>query len=246
MASAAHGSGDALHVAGAPIGHEHADVTGGWLRPAVFGVMDGLVSNFALIAGVAGAGAPSRTVALTGLAGLVAGAFSMAAGEYVSVASQAESQQAELDLERQELLRNPEGERAELAQLYIARGVDPQLASEVARQLSVDPHEALRVHAMEELGVDPGELPSPWTAAGSSFVAFTVGALLPLLPYLLGASDLSAAAILALLALFGTGVLTSRFTNRSWLFSGSRQLLLGTIAAAVTFAVGMAFGVVGS
>jgi len=206
--------------------------------------MDGLVSNFALIAGVAGAGAPPRTVALTGLAGLVAGAFSMAAGEYVSVASQGESQQAELDLEREELRRNPEGERAELAQVYIDRGVDPELASEVARQMSLNPIEALRVHALEELGVDPSELPSPWTAAGSSFAAFTAGALLPLLPYLLGASNLTAAAVLALLALFGTGVLTSRFTNRSWLFSGSRQLLLGLIAAGVTFVVGMAFGAI--
>jgi VIT1/CCC1 family predicted Fe2+/Mn2+ transporter len=206
--------------------------------------MDGLVSNFALIAGVAGAGAAPRTVALTGLAGLVAGAFSMAAGEYVSVASQGESAQAELDTERQELLRNPEGERAELAQVYIDRGVEPQLALEVARQMSVNPDDALRVHAMEELGVDPSELPSPWTAAGSSFAAFVVGALMPLLPYLLGASNLTAAAVIALLALFGTGVLTSQFTNRHWLFSGTRQLLLGTIAAAVTFAVGMAFGAV--
>lgn len=244
MASRAGDPADAGHAVGIPIGHEHADVTGGWLRPAVFGVMDGLVSNFALIAGVAGAGALPRTVALTGLAGLVAGAFSMAAGEYVSVASQSESAQAELDLERQELLRNPEGERAELAQVYIARGVDPQLALEVARQMSLDPTEALRVHALEELGVDPSELPSPWTAAGSSFAAFLVGALLPLLPYLLGASNLTAAAVIALLALFGTGVLTSQFTNRHWLFSGTRQLLLGTIAAAVTFAVGMAFGAV--
>ncbi|MBA2552931.1 MAG: VIT1/CCC1 transporter family protein [Geodermatophilaceae bacterium] len=233
------------HPIGAAIGHEHADVTGGWLRPAVFGVMDGLVSNFALIAGVAGAGAAPRTVALTGLAGLVAGAFSMATGEYVSVASQGESQQAELDLERQELLRNPEGERTELAQVYIDRGVDPELAHEVARQMSLDPMEALRVHAMEELGVDPTELPSPWTAAGSSFAAFLVGAFLPLLPYLLGASNLTIAAIIAMIALFGTGVVTSRFTNRTWLFSGSRQLVLGMVAAVVTFAVGMAFGVVG-
>jgi len=233
------------HPIGAAIGHEHADVTGGWLRPAVFGVMDGLVSNFALIAGVAGAGAAPRTVALTGLAGLVAGAFSMATGEYVSVASQGESQQAELDLERQELLRNPEGERTELAQVYIDRGVDPELAHEVARQMSLDPMEALRVHAMEELGVDPTELPSPWTAAGSSFAAFLVGAFMPLLPYLLGASNLTIAAIIAMIALFGTGVVTSRFTNRTWLFSGSRQLVLGMVAAVVTFAVGMAFGVVG-
>lgn len=226
----------------APIGHEHRDVTGGWLRPAVFGVMDGLVSNFALIAGVAGADSAPRTVALTGLAGLVAGACSMAIGEYVSVASQSESTQAELDAERRELLHNPDGERAELAQVYIDRGVEPVLAHEVARQMSRDPDEALRVHALEELGVDPGDLPSPWTAAVSSFAAFTAGALLPLLPYLLGASSLTVAAVVACLALFVTGALTSRFTNRSWLFGGNRQLLLGALAAAVTFAVGMAFG----
>lgn len=242
MASATHEPDGAVHDPGVPIGHEHADVTGGWLRPAVFGVMDGLVSNFALIAGVAGAGVSPRTVALTGVAGLIAGAFSMATGEYVSVASQGESAQAELELERRELLRNPDGERAELAQVYVDRGVEPALAAEVARQLSVDPEEALRVHAMEELGVDPRELPSPWTAAGSSFLAFTIGAFLPLLPYLLGASNLTFAAIVAVLALFGTGALTSRFTNRSWLFGGTRQLLLGVIAAVVTFAVGAAFG----
>lgn len=229
------------HPVGA-IGHEHSDAAGGWLRPAVFGVMDGLVSNFALIAGVAGAGASQRTVALTGLAGLVAGAFSMATGEYVSVASQTESTQAELDLERHELRHNPEGERAELAQVYVDRGVEPELAHEVARQMSIDPEEALRVHALEELGVDPGELPNPWVAAGASFAAFSGGALLPLLPYLFGAQSLTLAAVLALTALFGTGALTSQFTNRSWLYAGARQLILGAVAAAVTFAVGSAFG----
>ncbi|CAN5161610.1 VIT1/CCC1 transporter family protein [soil metagenome] len=232
------------HPAG-EIGHEHGDAAGGWLRPAVFGVMDGLVSNFALIAGVAGAGAAQRTVAPTGLAGLVAGAFSMATGEYVSVASQAESTRAELELERRELRHNPDGESAELAQVYIARGVDPELAAEVARQMSVDPEEALRVHALEELGVDPGELPNPWVAAGSSFAAFTIGALLPALPYLLGASSLALAAVIALVALFGSGALTSRFTNRSWSYAGARQLILGAVAAAVTFAVGSAFGASG-
>lgn len=231
------------HPAG-PMGHEHRDVTGGWLRPAVFGVMDGLVSNFALIAGVAGAGAAPRTVALTGLAGLVAGAISMATGEYVSVASQSESAQAELDLERRELHRNPDAERTELAHVYIARGVEPALAHEVARQMSRNPEDALRVHALEELGVDPSELPSPWTAAGSSFVSFVAGAFLPLLPYLLGASNLTVAAIVATVALFATGALISRFTNRSWVYSGIRQLLLGVLAAAVTFAVGAAFGAV--
>ena len=163
--------------------HSHRDVTGGWLRPAVFGVMDGLVSNTALIAGVAGGGAPPRTVALAGLAGLVAGAFSMATGEYVSVASQTELARAEIEVEKAELRRVPEAEEAELAAIYRGRGVDDVTAREVARQLSRDPEQAWRVHAREELGVDPDDLPSPWTAATSSFGAFVVGAAVPLLPY---------------------------------------------------------------
>jgi len=220
----------------------HRDVTGGWLRPAVFGVMDGLVSNTALIAGVAGGGAAPRAVALAGLAGLVAGAFSMATGEYVSVASQAELTHAEIEIEKAELARVPEEEQAELALAYIKRGVDPDTAAEVARQLSLDPEQAWRVHAREELGVDPDDLPSPWLAAGSSFGAFTIGALVPLLPYVLGLTSLLVPVLLALLALFAAGALVSRFTNRTALYSGGRQLLLGGAAAAVTFGIGTAVG----
>ena len=220
----------------------HRDVTGGWLRPAVFGVMDGLVSNTALIAGVAGGGAAPRAVALAGLAGLVAGAFSMATGEYVSVASQAELTRAEIEIEKAELARVPEEEQAELALAYIKRGVDPDTAAEVARQLSLDPEQAWRVHAREELGVDPDDLPSPWLAAGSSFGAFTIGALVPLLPYVLGLTSLLVPVLLALLALFAAGALVSRFTNRTALYSGGRQLLLGGAAAAVTFGIGTAVG----
>jgi len=222
--------------------HSHRDVTGGWLRPAVFGVMDGLVSNVALISGVAGSGAAPRTVALTGLAGLVAGAFSMATGEYTSVASQRELTQAEIDIEKRELARHPEDEEAELASLYARRGVAPALAREVARQLSADPEQAWRVHAREELGVDPDDLPSAWTAAGSSFAAFTAGALVPLLPYLLGASTLLPALLVSMLGLFLAGAVVSRFTNRTWLYSGVRQLLLGVLAATVTWIVGTAAG----
>jgi len=222
--------------------HSHRDVTGGWLRPAVFGVMDGLVSNVALISGVAGSGAEPRTVALTGLAGLVAGAFSMATGEYTSVASQTELTQAEIDIEKRELARHPQDEEAELASLYARRGVSPALAREVARQLSADPEQAWRVHAREELGVDPDDLPSPWTAAGSSFAAFTGGALVPLLPYLLGASTLLPALLVSMLGLFLAGAVVSRFTNRSWLYSGVRQLLLSVLAATVTWLVGTAAG----
>jgi VIT1/CCC1 family predicted Fe2+/Mn2+ transporter len=183
-------------------------------------------------------------VSLAGLAGLVGGAFSMATGEYVSVQSQNESAHAEIEIERHELRVNSAAEQAELAQSYVDRGVEPTLARQVAEQISRDPDEALSVHAMAELGVNPSELPSPWTAAGSSFASFTVGALIPLLPYLFGATSLLASAILSLAALFGAGALTSRFTARSWIFSGGRQVLLGTVAAAVTFAVGSLFNVV--
>lgn len=235
-------SGEAVAGHRAEIHHQHRDVTGGWLRPAVFGVMDGLVSNFALIAGVAGGGAGPGTVALAGLAGLVAGAFSMATGEYTSVSSQTELTRAEIAVEQAEIRRRPEAELAELAGLYEARGVEPALARRVAEQLSRDPEQAWRVHAREELGVDPDDLPSPWTAAAASFAAFVAGALLPLLPYLLGASSLLAAAVLAGVGLFGAGAATSRFTSRGWLYAGLRQLLLGAAAAAVTFGVGSAVG----
>ncbi|GAB2868703.1 VIT1/CCC1 transporter family protein [Actinoallomurus bryophytorum] len=226
----------------AEIHHEHRDVTGGWLRPAVFGAMDGLVSNFALIAGVAGGRAHHQVIVLTGLAGLAAGAFSMAAGEYISVASQAELAQAEIEVERRELQHRPEAEELELAQLYEARGLDPELAREVARQLSRDPEEALGVHAREELGIDPGDLPSPVLAAGSSFLSFAVGACLPVLPYLLGATSLWPAAMLAAVGLFGAGALVSRVTARSWWYGGLRQLTLGGAAAAITFVVGSLIG----
>jgi len=233
---------DAAGARTLPEDHHHRDVTGGWLRPAVFGVMDGLVSNTALIAGVAGGGAPPRTVALAGLAGLAAGAFSMATGEYVSVASQAELTRAEIEIEKAELRRVPAAEQAELAAIYRSRGVDAETAAEVARQLSLDPETVWRVHAREELGVDPDDLPSPWTAAGSSFAAFTLGALVPLLPYLLGAATLLATVLLALLALFGAGALVSRFTDRGALYSGGRQLLLGAVAAALTYGIGTLVG----
>ena len=225
--------------------HDHRDVTGGWLRPAVFGVMDGLVSNTALVAGVAGGGASALAVLLAGLAGLAAGAFSMATGEYVSVASQDELTRAEIEVEKAEIRRVPEAEEAELAAIFASRGVDAATAAEVARQLSVDPEQAWRVHAREELGVDPDDLPSPWVAAGSSFAAFTVGALVPVLPYLLGGSGLLLPVLLALVALFVAGAVVSRFTDRTALYSGSRQLLLGGAATALTYGVGTLVGASG-
>ncbi|WP_028803134.1 VIT1/CCC1 transporter family protein [Streptomyces sp. 142MFCol3.1] len=222
--------------------HTHRDVNGGWLRPAVFGAMDGLVSNLALMTGVAGGAVSHRTIVITGLAGLAAGAFSMAAGEYTSVASQRELVEAELDVERTELRKHPKDEERELADLYEARGVEPELAREVARQLSRDPEQALEIHAREELGIDPGDLPSPSVAAVSSFGSFALGALLPVLPYLLGATALWPALVLAFIGLFACGAIVAKVTARSWWFSGLRQLALGGAAAGVTYALGSLFG----
>jgi VIT1/CCC1 family predicted Fe2+/Mn2+ transporter len=192
--------------------------------------------------GVVGGSASRTTVILTGLAGLAAGAFSMAAGEYTSVASQRELVEAELEVERRELHHNPHDELAELTQLYVSRGVEPGLAAEVARQLSADPEQALEIHAREELGVDPYDLPSPLLAAVSSFGAFAVGALLPVLPYLLGAASMLPALVVALLGLFLCGAVVSRVTARTWWYSGLRQLLLGSAAAGVTFLLGRLIG----
>ncbi|MEU6662882.1 VIT1/CCC1 transporter family protein [Streptomyces sp. NPDC046821] len=222
--------------------HTHRDVNGGWLRPAVFGAMDGLVSNLALMTGVAGGDVSQQTIVIAGLSGLAAGAFSMAAGEYTSVASQRELVEAELDVERRELRKHPADEERELAELYMSRGVEPELAREVARQLSQDPEQALEIHAREELGIDPSDLPSPTVAAVSSFGSFALGALLPLLPYLLGASALWPAVLLALVGLFACGAIVAKVTARSWWFSGLRQLALGGAAAGVTYLLGTLFG----
>jgi VIT1/CCC1 family predicted Fe2+/Mn2+ transporter len=224
------------------IQHEHSDVTGGWLRPAVFGASDGLVSNVALISGVAGGTSDSNTVLLAGLAGLAAGAFSMAAGEYISVRSQAEQALSEIDTERREIARNPRGEEFELAQMYVAKGLDPDLARQVARQLSVDPDTALDVHVREELGIDVGQLPSAMLAAGWSFVAFAIGAVLPVLPYLFGATTLGPAVVLTLLGLFLCGAFVTRLTPRPWWYGGGRQVLVGAVAAAVTYGFGSLVG----
>jgi VIT1/CCC1 family predicted Fe2+/Mn2+ transporter len=226
----------------AEIHHDHRDVNGGWLRPAVFGAADGLVSNFALMAGVAGGTADSGTVVIAGLAGLAAGAFSMAAGEYTSVSAQAELAQAEIDIERRELQERPHAELEELTAMFVDRGVDPELARRVATDLSADPELALDVHVRAELNLDPNDLPSPIVASVSSFLSFTAGALIPVLPYLFGATALWPATVLALIGLFGIGALSARVTSRSWWYSGARQLLLGSAAAAVTFLVGSAVG----
>lgn len=226
------------------VGHEHSN-DGGWLRPAVFGSMDGLVSNFALIAGVGGGHSSHSVIVLTGVAGLVAGAFSMATGEYISVQSQNESISREIEIERHALKHNADAELAELTQVYIDRGVDPVASADVAAQISQDPEQALRVHTLVELGVDSQHLPSPVLAAASSILAFSLGAVLPLVPYLAGLDLLWLSALIFVLAAFGAGAFASRFTIRSWWFGGLRQLVLGGCAAALTFGIGELFHAAG-
>ncbi|MGC5017824.1 VIT1/CCC1 transporter family protein [Micromonospora sp. DT47] len=223
----------------------HADVSGGWLRPAVFGAMDGLVTNIALIAGVGGGGVSPRSIVLTGTAGLVAGAISMGLGEYTSVRSANEQVAAEVAKERRELERHPEAEARELADAWVARGLPRDLAMQVAEAVRRNPEEALRMHVKEELGIDPDEQPSPWTAAVSSFLCFSVGALVPLLTYLLGFTSLWLALGVGGVGLVVAGAIVARFTYRPWWTSGLRQLLLGAAAAAATYLVGALIGVQG-
>ena len=224
----------------------HGDVSGGRLRPAVFGAMDGLVTNIALIAGVGGGGAAPRTIVLTGVAGTLAGAISMAFGEYISVRSQNEQIVQEINRERREIAIHPEAEQAELAAAWRTRGLSPRLAAAVAAELHRHPEEALRAHAQEELGVDPYEHPSPWTAAILSFVTFAVGALIPLITYFAGVQTLWPALGVGGVGLFALGALVSRWTAQRWWYSGLRQLALGTAAAGVTYLVGSLIGVNGA
>jgi len=232
-----------VHTHGAV--HQHRDVRSGGARAAVFGMSDGLVTNVSLILGVAGAHPAASVVRLTGLAGLVAGAFSMAAGEYVSMQAQRELLQRELDVERQSLRRAPEAERRELKAIYVKRGVDPDLATELVAEVMRDPEVALETHAREELGVDPKALGSPWQAAISSFVTFSIGAFLPLIPWLFAsgtAATLASVVIGAVAALIVGGAL-GLFTGRSPLRSAFRQLGVAALAAGVTYGIGTAVGV---
>jgi vacuolar iron transporter family protein len=223
-------------------GHQHRDVSGGWLRPAVFGAMDGLVTNASLIAGVGGGGGASHTIVLTGLAGLAAGACSMATGEFVSVSSQNELVYAEVNKERLELEHNPVAEQAELAGMLRARGVSAATARQAAAEISAQPEMALQVHALEELGVNPGELPSPVVAAGASLASFAVGALIPLLPYLFGWDVLAAALALAAVAAVVGGGVVARLTARPFWRGALRQLLLGACAVGITYLIGTLVG----
>ena len=222
--------------------HRHRDVSGGKLRPTVFGAVDGLVTNASLIAGLGGGGVSPHTVVLTGAAALVAGAFSMGTGEYISVTNQNELVHAEVATERTMHARFPAAEQAELAETFRGYGADPETATRMAAAVSRDPDTALRVHTREELGVDPFGLPSALAAAVSSLVAFSAGALIPLLPYLAGLDALPVALGIAAVALLTLGMAVGRLTGRPVLRSGLRQLLLGGVAVAVTFTVGSLIG----
>jgi VIT1/CCC1 family predicted Fe2+/Mn2+ transporter len=212
----------------------------GALRAAIFGLNDGLVSNLSLIMGVAGASVQNRFVILAGVAGLLAGAFSMAAGEYVSMKVQRELFERLLHLEAHELATEPEAEHRELRQIYERRGYPPDLASAVTDLVMKDPKMALETHAREELGLDPDQLGSPWGAALSSFLTFSVGAVIPLLPFLFssGATAVLVAIVASGVALFAAGASLSILTGRSMWVSGARMLVVAAVAASVTFGVG--------
>jgi vacuolar iron transporter family protein len=222
--------------------HRHRDVSGGWLRPTVFGAVDGLVTNASLIAGLGGGGVAPHTVVLSGVAALVAGAFSMGTGEYVSVTNQNELVHAEVAVERKMHARFPAAEQAELAETFRGYGAERDTAARMAAAVSRDPDTALRVHTREELGVDYRELPSALLAGVASLLAFSAGALLPLLPYLAGLHVLGAALGVAAVTLTAGGMFVGKLTGRPVLRSGLRQFLLGALAIGVTYGVGSLIG----
>lgn len=224
----------------------HRDVRGGGLRAAVFGVSDGLVSNVSLVLGTAGAHPAGGVVRLAGLAGLIGGSFSMAAGEYISMRSQREVFEYELGVERDEIARNPAAERRELEGIYRSRGIDADTARELSEKMMADPATALEVHAREELGIDPGELGSPIEAAVASFVTFAIGALVPLIAFLGGSSGSGAielSIVLAGAAALVVGAALSFLTRRNLFYSALRQLLICAVAGAATYGIGSAIGV---
>jgi VIT1/CCC1 family predicted Fe2+/Mn2+ transporter len=228
------------------VGKRHRGVSGGGkLRAAVFGVNDGLLSNASLILGVAGASANNSMILLSGVAGLLAGAFSMAAGEYVSVRSQREMFEYQIGLEREELAQYPEEEAEELALIYAARGLPREDAQKLARTVIADPAQALDTLAREELGLNPEDLGSPWGVAFFSFLSFAAGALVPLLPFFVlgGARALSVSIACTALALFGVGAVISLFTGRSALRDGLRMLAIGVATGGLTYAIGKLLGV---
>jgi VIT1/CCC1 family predicted Fe2+/Mn2+ transporter len=224
--------------------HHHRDVRGGGARAAVFGISDGLVTNVSLVLGIAGANAGGAFVRLAGVAGLVAGSFSMAAGEYLSMTAQRELMERELEVERRSLHRSPEGEAAELRGVYVRRGIDPTVATEMVNEVHQDPDLALETHAREELGISVQSLGSPWQAAAASFVTFALGAFIPLAPWLFtsGTVAIVLSVVLGAVASLVVGVVLARFTERPVVASALRQLAVTAVAAAVTFGVGKAIG----
>ncbi len=228
-----------------PIKPHHRNIGGGQARAAVFGVSDGLVSNVSLVMGVAGAQSAQGLVRVAGLAGLVAGACSMAAGEYISMKAQNELLERELDMERTELAHRPELEARELAALYAQRGVHPEVARQVSEELMKDPEAALAAHAREELGIDPESLGSPVGAAISSLGAFSVGAVVPLLPWFFtgGVDAVVISIVLSAIAALAVGYALGYFTGRSRVWSATRQLGVSAGVAALTYAIGSLVGI---
>jgi len=224
--------------------HTHRDLRGGGARAAVFGISDGLVTNVSLVLGVAGASPGGAIVRLAGVAGLIAGSFSMASGEYISMTAQRELMERELEVERRSLHRSPEGEAAELRAMYVDRGIDPSVATEMANEVMQDPELALETHAREELGISTQNLGSPWQAAAASFVTFAIGAFIPLAPWLFtsGTAAIVLSVVLGAVASLAVGVVLARFTERPAVVSALRQLAVTAIAAAVTFGIGRAIG----
>ncbi|HEU4531620.1 MAG TPA: VIT1/CCC1 transporter family protein [Steroidobacteraceae bacterium] len=238
--------GHAMPTSVDEIGLRHKRLSGGNLRASVFGVNDGLVSNASLILGVAGAGASSDILITTGIAGLLAGALSMAAGEYVSVRSQREMYEYQIALERDELAEYPEEEAEELALIYAARGMEMSRARELAQEMISNPELALEALSREELGLNPHELGSPWGAALSSFASFAAGAALPVLPFLTGlgsAQALFASVLVSAAGLYAVGMAISLFTGRNAWFGGLRMLAIGVAAGLTAHLIGRALGV---
>jgi len=227
------------------LGRRHKGMGGGNLRAAVFGVNDGLVSNASLIMGVAGASGQNTVIMLSGIAGLLAGAFSMAAGEYLSVRSQREMYEYQIGLERDELEQYPDAEAAELALIFQAKGLEREEARRLSKKLIADPDRALDTLTREELGLNPDELGSPWGAALFSFFAFASGAMVPLLPFLAmtGSAALFSSIGATAVALFAVGAALSLFTGRRALSGGFRMLAIGAAAGGATYLIGKALGV---
>lgn len=225
--------------------HRHADVSSGWLRASVFGAMDGLVSNTGLIAGIAAAGASSSIVAITGISGLVAGAISMALGEYTSVRTANEQLDAEARTEHDAHKRNPLGEQAELTELFTSLGMEEDIAQTAAAQVHTNRDRAVQVHLTHELGLSLDDRPSPFVAAGSSLLSFSIGAFIPIIPFVFGFGSLWVGLLFGGAGLLLAGGLAAMTTKHSWLKGAVRQLFFGGIAVVVTYSIGTLLGVSG-